>query len=181
MDSRIVDDKIEVRNVVAVQPGWLFAPVRSPGWAKGEYYFNCEPIIAWGTTVISGKRLGTKNNEPWKDPDVHPITVERRADAFPGPWAVKLPLKCTVAVVCCNIGARQPADAHQNRGCGRCRGNHCPGLKSCVNHHLRIGQQRLDRRPCGWGPMSALVQCARPRARLRGLEVTAALPACVRG
>jgi hypothetical protein len=30
------------------------------GWAKGEYYFNREPIIAWGTTVISGKRLGTK-------------------------------------------------------------------------------------------------------------------------
>jgi hypothetical protein len=59
------------------------------GWDEGN--IDYEPIIAWDTTVISGKPLGTKNDEPWQDADVHPITVEGRADAFPGPWAVRLP------------------------------------------------------------------------------------------
>jgi hypothetical protein len=88
MDSRIMDDKVEVRTVVAAQPGWLLARFVA-GWGEGEYYFDYEPIIAWDITVISGKRL--PNDGPWQDADVHPITVEGRADAFPGPWAVKLP------------------------------------------------------------------------------------------
>jgi hypothetical protein len=90
MDPRITDDKVEVRNVVAAQPGWQLARFVA-GFGEGEYYFDYEPIIAWDITVISGKRFGTKNDEPWQDADVHPITVEGRADAFPGPWALKLP------------------------------------------------------------------------------------------
>jgi hypothetical protein len=89
MDSRITDEKVEVRSVVTAQPSWLLARFVA-GWREGEYHFDYEPIIAWDITVISGKRL-PKNVEPWQDADVHPITLEGRADAFPGPWAVKLP------------------------------------------------------------------------------------------
>jgi hypothetical protein len=88
--NRPLDERVEVRNVVAAQPGWLLARFVA-GWGEGEYYFDYEAIIACDITVISGKRLGTKNDGRWQDADVHPITVGGRADAFPGPWAVKLP------------------------------------------------------------------------------------------
>jgi hypothetical protein len=40
-----MDGKVEVRDVVAAQPGWLLAPGRS-ALGRGELYFDYEPIIA---------------------------------------------------------------------------------------------------------------------------------------
>jgi hypothetical protein len=83
MDSRIVDDKIEVRNVVAVQPGWLL-PRFVADWAKGEYYFNREPIIAWGTTVISGKTSRHKEQRALEEP--RHTSNHGRAQSRRFPW-----------------------------------------------------------------------------------------------
>jgi hypothetical protein len=40
-----MDAKVEVRDVVAAQPGWLLAPGRG-ALGLGELYFDYEPIIA---------------------------------------------------------------------------------------------------------------------------------------
>jgi hypothetical protein len=57
------------------------------GFGEGEYYFEYEPIIAWDITVISGKRFGTKNDEPWQDADVHSAlrSVDPLTSDLPGP------------------------------------------------------------------------------------------------